>query len=878
MEFRLLGPVDIVVDGHRLDVGRPQQRAVLAVLLVEAGRQVTAESLVDRVWGEAPAPGARRALHAHLTRIRRLLESSGAPVPLIHRPGGYRLEVDPAAVDLHRFRRAAADPGRAEPMRAALALWRGTPLAGLPGDWAARMRRSWERERVDATVAWAAAELRTGDPGRTVGPLTDLAAEHPLIEPLAAALLRALQATGRSAVALEHYAVLRELLADQLGSDPSAEVEAVHRELLRGGGTASPVRGTRPAQLPPAPGGFVGRVAELARLGSAAGPVAAVWGTAGVGKTALAVHWARTVRDRFPDGQLYVNLRGFDPHDEVASTAEVVHGFLEALGVRPPQVPAGLDAKIGLYRSLLDGRRILVVLDNARDAEQVRPLLPADAGCLAVVTSRIDLTGLVISAGATGVPLDAFTDAEARALLRDRLGTVRTEAEPAAVSALITTCAHLPLALAVVAARAVARPRQPLTAFAEQLGDSALGALAGGDPRTDVRSVFSWSYRALGSGAARMFRQLGLHPGPELGPGAAASLAGATPAVTAALMADLSAANLVAERPQGGWALHDLLRSYATSLDTSADRGAAIRRMLDHYVHVANAGATLLNPRRAAIEPVPPDPAAVVTPPADADAARDWFAAEQHTLKQAVTFAAAEGFETHAWQLARSMTTYLNYLGRWADLADVHTTGLSAARRTGDRQGQIHTLRDLGLACARQGRPEQAHAHFTESVELCAALGDDEKWGHSHLDLAELLGGQDRYLEAIHHIKQAATVHPAADGGNIAGMLGWCYAQIGDYDQALHNCREAVRLSESHGDRWTRAGAWDSLGHIHHQLGDYREALTSYTNSLTLIREVGDRYREAEALDHIADSYQAAGDSDAAADARRQAAAIRQAR
>ncbi|MBL7253899.1 AfsR/SARP family transcriptional regulator [Paractinoplanes lichenicola] len=867
MEFRLLGPVEIEVDGRWLDVGRPQRRAVLAALLVDAGRLVTPETLIDRVWGEASPPGARRVLHAHLSHLRRMI-----PAPLVHRSGGYLLEVDPDTVDLHRFRRLAADPGRVERLREALRLWQGTPLAGLPGEWAARMRQSWARERVDATIVWAGAELRIGRAEATLGPLTELAEEHPLLEPLAAALLRALQAANRSATALEHYAALRERLADELGSDPSPEVLAVHQALLQGGTVG-------PAQLPPDLSGFVGRAAEIARLDAAAGPVVAIWGTAGVGKSALAVRWATAARGRFPDGQLYVNLRGFDPDDVVASTADVVQGFLEGLGVRPAQIPAGLDAKIGLYRSLLDGRRILVLLDNARDAEQVRPLLPAAANCLAVVTSRIDLTGLVVSDGATGVPLDTFTETEARELFRSRLGAVRADAEPAAVTALIAACARLPLALAVVAARAAARPRQQLAVLAAQLGDSALTALAGGDPRTDPRTVFSWSYRALTPAAARMFRLLGLHPVPELAIAAAASLAGVSMGHAGPLMAELAEANLTAEPRPGRWTVHDLLHSYAMSLvagDPAEERNAAYRRMFDHYLYVGDAAALLLNPRRDTVEPAPPAAGAVVAAPPDAEAAREWFATEHGTVALAVSLAAAEGFDTHAWQLARSLTTYLNHHSRWTDMTDLHTVGLAAARRAGDRQGQIHTLRDLGLAGTRQGRSAEAYGQFTEALELCAEDQDDLKWGHTHLDLAELVGGQGRWQEAIDHIELAATVYEIdKDGGNIPGMLGSCYAQLGDYDQALMHCQEALALAKKIGDGWTQAATWDSLGFIHHQLGDYGQARECYTNALTLVRETGDRYREADVLDHLAPSLEAAGDLDAARDARHQAEEIR---
>lgn len=490
--LRLLGPVELAVAEGSLEVGPPQRRAVLAALAVDAGRPVTADVLIRRVWGSAPPEGARRSVHAHIARIRRICEGTGdaesGRLRLTRRSGGYVLEAGWEQVDILRFRRMAAraqtvgppDHERASLLGEALSLWRGEPLSGLDGQWVEQTREAWRREHRDATVGWAQVRTRLGDPAAAIGPLSGLLDEHPLVEPLAEALMRALYAAGRAAEALECYAGVQKRLAEELGTDPGTALREVHQSILRGGqlGPAAPPRppepprpaprqGEIPAQLPPGVRGFTGREEELLRLDAfldAARPpapvvISAVSGTAGVGKTTLAVHWAHRVRKHFPDGQLYANLRGFDPSGELQDPAETLRGFLDAFGVPPVRIPAGVEARAALYRSLLTDRRVLVVLDNARDAEQVRPLLPAASGCLALVTSRNRLTSLAAAEGAHLLPIDVLPAAAARALLADRLGGRRTAVEPDAVEEIVARCAGLPLALAVVAARAAAQPQ-----------------------------------------------------------------------------------------------------------------------------------------------------------------------------------------------------------------------------------------------------------------------------------------------------------------------------------------------------------------------------------------------------------------------------------
>lgn len=549
---------------------------------------------MHRVWGETAPVDARGSARAHIARIRRVLrESPGragatAAARLVHESGGYVLKVDPECVDLHRFRRlvrrahdAGCDQDRVALLREAVALWRGDALAGIPGEWAARTRESLARERLDAVVAWAGAELAVRNPAILVGPLTDLAGQYPFVEPLAAALMRTLHALGHTAGAIEEYARLRGRLADELGIDPGHELQSLHLAMLRGDpaqpgaavGERRSVCAPVPAQLPADLHGFAGRGAQLAHLDALAGEalaaptavvISAISGTAGVGKTALAVHWAHRVTDRFPDGQLYVNLRGFDPGGAPVSPAEALRGFLEALGVPAERIPAGTDERAAQYRSLLAGKRMLVLLDNARDAEQVRPLLPGTPLSMVVVTSRDQLTSLVTAHGARPLTLDLLSPEEGRQLLAHRLGAARVAAEPEPVERIVAACARLPLALAIAAARAQ-QTNFPLTTIAAELDDThgRLDVLDVGEPNGQVRAVFSWSYATLTPGAAGLFRLLGLHLGPDISAAAAASLAGRPVPDTRRLCAELVRASLLAEPAPGRYAFHDLLRAYA---------------------------------------------------------------------------------------------------------------------------------------------------------------------------------------------------------------------------------------------------------------------------------------------------------------------------
>jgi DNA-binding SARP family transcriptional activator len=644
MEWRRAGSV--------VDLGALKQRTVLATLLLQAGRPVSLDTLIDNVWDEHPPVEARNVVYAHIARIRQLFARVGDAAQLRRRAGGYVLEVDAERVDLHRFRRlveearvAAGDADRARLLRAALDLWRGPPLADLSGGWAGRVREVWTQRHIDAVAAWARAELRLGNGTALVGPLTELFGDNPLAESVAEMLMRALYASGRSADALACYTRIRRHLAEALGIDPAPELRRLQQRILRDEPDAPPPAGPVPAQLPLEAPGFTGRAAELADLDAAlaagAGPGAAVAvcvlsGPPGVGKTALALHWAHRVAARFPGGQLHVDLRGFAPSRPAVRTADALDGFLHALGVAQP--PPGVAAKAALYRSLLSGRRILVVLDGARDAEQVRPLLPGSPGCLALVSSRDPLAGLLTAEGARWIAVGLPPVADARRILAGRLDPRQVAEEPHALEELVACCDRLPLALAIVAARAATRPGFPLAALVDQVrdADGGLDPFTGPDATTDLRAVFSSSYRLLGHPAARLFRLLGQHPGPHVTLAAAASVAGIPVPEARDGLTEVCRAQLATEPVPGRFRLHPLVHRYAGELagrvDGGAERQAARHRLIDHYRYSALRALRLLAPTRPLPVPAPPGPGVVLADLADARAALVWATTETPVL------------------------------------------------------------------------------------------------------------------------------------------------------------------------------------------------------------------------------------------------------
>jgi tetratricopeptide (TPR) repeat protein len=527
---------------------------------------------------------------------------------------------------------------------------------------------------------------------------------------------------------------------------------------------------------------------------------------------------------------------------------------------------------------------MLIVLDNARDPGQVRPLLPGTPGCLVLVTSRSRLSGLVAADGAHPILLDLLSPAEGRELLTRRLGPDRVTAEPDAVDEIVDRCARLPLALAIVAARAATNPAFGLADLAGELRDTRRrwAALTNDDAATDVGSVFSWSYQALGPDAARLFRLLGLHPGPDITAPAAASLAGLTPPQVRPLLSALAQAHLLAEPTPGRYALHDLLRDYAAerslAVDTDEARHAASRRMLDHYVHTAYAADRLLSTLRDPIAIGAPEPGCGPETLADAGQALDWFHAEHHVLLAAVNHAAATGFDTHTWRLAWALTTYLDRGGLWFDWIATMRPAAAAARRIGEASAEALTHRLLARAYMRLNHLEGAHTHLRHALDLFERGGDVVGQAHTHLNLSDLWEHQGRQADAVDEARRALDLYRAADHrpgqADALNTVGWCLAQKGEYAEAIPYCEEALVMHRDLGPGIVQATTWDSLGYAHHHLGHHTEAIACYRAAVDMFRELGARADEATTLTGLGDAHQAAGDTAAARDAWRRALAI----
>jgi tetratricopeptide (TPR) repeat protein len=768
--------------------------------------------------------------------------------------------------------------------------------------------------RLDAREARIDADLHLGRHREIIAELQTLAAAEPLRERLHELLMLALYRSGQQAAALRTYRQARRRLIEEIGIEPGPGLRDLNQRILRSDRRLMLAQSAPPAEDPaearPAPVGcpellpapvpdFTGRAAELQALSAIvdgldvpappdlpAQPVVitAIGGTAGVGKTALAVHWARQEAARFPDGQLYVNLRGFGPSGCPVTPAEALRGFLDALQVPAAEIPAGLEGRQALYRSLLAGKRALVLLDNARDAEQVRPLLPATPTVLVLVTSRNELAGLVAADGAQPLSLDVLTGTEARDLITGRIGAARMDAEPDAVQELIGLCARLPLALAITAARASARPHFTLSSLVAELRDarSRLDVLSTGEAATDVRAVFSWSYQNLEAPAARMFRLLSVHRGPDITAAAAASLAGLALPQARALLRDLTRDHLLAEPVPDRYAFHDLLRAYAAEqaevADSAAGKRSAIHRALDHYLYTAHAAAVLLNTVRAPIT-LPPLQAGAV--PEDFDGhgqALAWFTAEHQVLLAAIGQAAEAGFDVHAWQLPWTLADYLEWEGRWHELAALQEGALAAAERLGDADAQANVHRAIGRACFGLRCWDDARDHLSRALQIYGDRADGVGQARVHLNLGKAMDRLGRYREALGHAQQALSLFEQASDlpgqARALNNVGWYHALLGDHQEALTRSRQALGLQRGLSDRCGEANTWDTLGYSHQQLGHHAKAISCYQQAIALFTDLGARSGMAEVLTHLGDIHRAAGSTEAAITIWQQALAI----
>jgi DNA-binding SARP family transcriptional activator/tetratricopeptide (TPR) repeat protein len=909
MEFRILGPVEVWDGAQQLDLRGSKPRALLAVLLVHGNQVVSTDHLVDQLWGEAPPPTARNLVQVYVSRLRRALHggrdrSAAAPV-LATRSPGYLLRVEPGELDLHRFeglttqaRRAAADgdlEGAAERWRAALALWRGPPLAGAASEV---LRRTvvprLEEARLVALEERLEVDLGLGRHAQLVGELEALVAACPERERLRRQLMLALYRSGRQAEALAVYRSARLALVEELGLEPGPALQQLERAILTndpalappapamaarpvasaaatGWRAASPV----PCQLPPDVGDFTGRDEPLARLRDLLGRepsstaisvvVCVISGTAGVGKTALAIHAAHQLAERFPDGQLYVNLHGATSGLRPLHPLGVLGRFLRALGVEGSAIPAEVDEAAARFRSQVASRRLLVVLDNARNAAQVHPLKPASPGCGVLVTSRRVLAALD---AAHHLHLDVFCPQEAIELLGRLTGQQRIAAEPEATAQLAHWCGGLPLALRIAGARLATQPGWPVSALAERLADQQRRLDELELAEVGMRASFQVSYQELGASAdpldrtaARAFGLLGVVDGPDVSLPVAARLLDQPQQVAERVLERLADAHLLETPTPGRFRLHDLLRLYARELarelHPEPERAAALQRAFGLYVATAWHTLSLLRPGDHRLDRADDRWSKGGLEFADDKAALGWLEAERPNLLAAVQQAAATPGVPAAMaiQLAQALYGFFLVRSYWQDCVQVNQVALGAARQLRDRAAQAQAHNDLGVVCWRQGRYAEALVYQQESLAIRRELGDRYGQAGSLTNLGVVYEWQGHYDEALTCQEESLAIFRELGDryGQAASLtnLGVVQQRQGRHDEALACHQGSLSLARELSDRHGQAASLNDLGIIHELQGQYDQALACQEESLAIFRELGDRWGQAASLNGL---------------------------
>ncbi|MFI6744035.1 BTAD domain-containing putative transcriptional regulator [Nonomuraea sp. NPDC050451] len=902
MEFQVLGPVGATVGPHHVEIGTPRQRCVLAVLLTEVGQVVSADQLIDRVWDQAPPREARSTLYSYVTRIRTVLQSLGTEadgVALVRHTGGYVLEAPPDRVDLHRFRqlvkqaRAAEDERSSALLNEALALWRADALTGVSGAWAERTRAQLDDERVTASLLYQDVQLSLGRHEELLPGLHDLVASHPFDERLTARLMTVLERCGRQAEALRLYERIRSQLAEQLGVDPGPELRARHLEVLSSvsepSGLAIAAAPLVSRQLPLPPTGFEGRDRELADLDRMAeqdeGVILALVGTGGVGKTYLALNWAHLRLNRFPDGQLYANLKGFNPAGEHVSTSTALRGFLEALGVEPAAIPFDDDARSALYRSLVAGRRLLIVLDDVREPADVIPLLPGSATCTVLVTSRNRLDGLVVTHGARVLALEVLSPAEAHRMLARKLGADRVSAEAATVRVLLEHCGGLPLALGILASRATAHSEFPLALLAEELKEesSRLDALDVGGASTDVRAVFASSYRALTPHAAWAFGLLGLAPGSGISLSAATALLTMPISRARSVLRTLEAAHLVHQYAPQRYRMHDLVRLYAMEVaerDVPAhERDAALRRLTEFYFHSAYAADRVLYPHRLDLKWARPDDGGFALEPIRETAeALAWFDAEYSSLLATHRLTVARGWDIATWQLAWALDTYCWRRSHRADRLSMWKAAFEAAERLAEPGLRAMAHWRLGFARAHAGERDQVLDLLHRALSMFTEMRETAFQAQVHQSLGWVLSQQGEHGLSLHHAECALALYqglanPAWEA-NALNAVAWCLAQLDRHEHALVRCEQALALFRKGDDPDGEAATLDSMGYIAHHMGEHREAIAFYRSAVRLRNATGNATQEPDTLVRIGEAHAALGEATHARQAWERAASL----
>ncbi|MEU3855247.1 BTAD domain-containing putative transcriptional regulator [Streptomyces sp. NPDC029554] len=918
LRFSVLGPVRAWRSGKEVDLGSPQQRAVLAVLLIQEGRSVSIDHLIHAIWGDTPPLAAVPTLRTYISRLRRVFEadlSASSEVQFItSTAGGYAIPASGShSLDLtdfeamvlkgRRLNQEGSFSAAVEVFTSALNAWQGSPFEGVPGPFAHKESMRLMEQRMNVLEERLELNLRLGRHADVVAELTALCAEYPLREQLHALLMLALYRCGRQAEALSVYQDARKVLVDELGVEPGPQLREIHSQLLAespllafpepahpeetGEESAAEAPAAKrdliapQAQLPPGLPVFAGRKEQLqeavdlaSRVSERSGPtIGLVTGTAGVGKTSFAVHWAHRVANIFPDGHLYLDLRGFSADGQPKSAAEAVRVLLESLGVAAQRMPAHPDAQVALYRSILADRRLLIVLDNARDAQQVRPLLAGGPSTLIIVTSRVQLTGLIAGEGAHLIHLEVLSHEDALDMLEQRLGPQRIRTERSAALDVIACCAQLPLAIAIVAARAAARPRFPLADLVRELRSSAgnLDSFDDQDPALDARSVFSWSYAALNEPAAHLFRLLALHPGSEMSIASVASLADVDVRVARRLLRELCEAALIAEIAPGRFAAHDLLLAYANELISAveaAETQSARSRLISFYVSNAHAAADILNRNRSRIDVPPPLPGVISEKFDDYADAFSWSATEHPVLLEVIASAMHFDMHSEVWHLAHAMETYLQYSGRWHTWIRIQLLALAAAEKLDN--SWMRALARLGLSKAHSTRGEHELAQsYTQAAMLeFRKIGNRHFEGQCYVSLGINAGGLGKHTEAVENYKVALgffseTENPAFVA-TILNNTGNEYICLSDFEQAIRICEQAIPLWSKANDRYGLAHTWDCLGQAHHKMGHYGEATTAFKNAIDLFQKLGSDLFAATSLSQLGDVYASSGNHTAA--------------
>lgn len=895
-----------------------KHRELLGLMLARANEVVSVDYLVERLWAGHCRVRAKAALQVYVSELRRALQPDRPArcrdSVLVTHPPGYRLVVAEGTLDVQEFdglvrrARVACTAGHLERgamlLRAALGLWRGPVLADVALDELDRtLVNRLHEARLTALEDRIDVELRLGRHADLVAELTAMVAEHPFRENVHGRLMVALYRCGRQAEALQVFRTLRGRLADELGLEPGAALRQVHQAILAAapadqlppalappGPVGAAARPAVPAQLPSDIDAFTGRTAELERLreqltntdlGTAI--VCAICGTGGIGKSVLAIHIAHQLKHRFPDGQLYVNLHGATIGLKPLEPGEVLGRWLRALGVESSSVPTDTDEAAARFRSLVAGRRILVVCDNAVEATQVRPLLPAAAPCATLVTSRRTLATLD---NAVHLHLDGLSEPDAVTLLGRLAGEHRVAAEPRSAVEVARLCGCLPLALRIAAAKLAAHPDRPIGSLAEQLADerSRLDELAAAD--LTLTSTFAVSYHDLRGDpaeheAARMFRLLGLNTGPDIGTHAAAALANTTSRRARQLLDQLTEVHLIEQAGCGRYRLHDLVRIYAAerALDEpEGERANAIRRMLCWYLHTADAADRILTPDRPRVPLDPPN--APYEPPelTTHGQALEWCDTESANLVAATRQAAETDQHAIAWKLSVSLSVYFFMRKPWADWITSHHIGLTAARRLHEPFGEAAMLTGLGAANNDLRRFHLAIDHLQHARAIWRDM--NHRWGEAIT--LNILGAANRDLrqfeEAIDCFQSAITIwseinHIWGKGATLHN-LGGTYRELGQPERAMAYFQQAIAIRHELKDRYGEAWAIHDLGIAHQDLQRFDEAIAHFTRALAIRREIGDRHGEARTLCRLSKALQATGGPAAARESLLQALAI----